>query len=371
VSALGHDAATSCAAYRAGLSAASPLHGQFALNEEQNDFEAIVGHQIPVVLSGFEGIGRLICIGWYALQDLACAYMRGIDLERAGFYIALPLAWDRLKESSAQESGETGSHRDDSTVAARSRHESNGLELQLCRRLTELAQLRIPQQNWRTFKTGHAGFAVALASAAQALRAQKLSYCIVAGLDSLVDTTALQWLGDQELVKAPGNPLGLQPGEAGAVVCVETYATAQQRNADVLAEVAAVALGHEPAHFLSGKQCLGKGLADTLWQLLGTLPTLGKGRPWIIADQTGESHRAAEWGHALLRLVALKREFADSVTSFPAASFGDTGAASGGISTCTAVGAFMRHYATNDSVIVTSSSLAGERAAACIMNAST
>ncbi|MCI0400220.1 MAG: hypothetical protein L0Z68_02795 [Gammaproteobacteria bacterium] len=367
VSSLAHDAATSCAAYRAALSGASQLDGRYIFNEEQNEFESVVGHQIPIVLNGFEGFARVLCIGWYALQDLLARIdIQAMDPSRTGLHLALPIAWSRLKEIAEQEAQLNLIDGADSSGRKRSGGDSGSFELLLCARLAELAQIRIPKQHWRTFESGHAGFAVALAAAMQDLREGRLTRCIVAGLDSLIDATALQWLSDNELLKTEQNPVGLQPGEAGAVVCLETYATAQLRNAHVLAKVAAVALGHEPSHFFSGEQSLGKGLADTVTQLLTMMPRRVVARRWVITDQTGEPHRANEWGHALVRLVASKAGFEDAVTTYPAISFGDTGAASGGLSICSVVTAFLRGYAVSDDAIITSCSYDGKRAAAYI-----
>jgi len=364
VSSLAHDAATACAAYRAGLSGASELDGQFVFNEEQNEFENVVGHKILVVGNGFEGFARVLCIGWYALEDLlARVDIRSMDPTKIGLYLALPMGWNRLKEVAEQGAQYDPLDGVDSSDSEPSKNDDDSLTLLLCERLAGLAKIHIPEQHRRTFQCGHAGFPMALAAAMQDLRIGRLTQCIVAGLDSLIESPALQWLSDKELLKTKYNPVGLQPGEAGALVCLETYATALQRNADILAEVAAVTLGHEPVNFLSGQQSLGKGLANTVAQLFAMILHRKVVRPWIFTDQTGEAHRANEWGYALVRLIASDAGFRDALTACPAEAFGDTGAASGGVSTCCVVTAFSRGYAAADDVIITSSSYDGKRAA--------
>ena len=75
------------------------------------------------------------------------------------------------------------------------------------------------------------------------------------------------------------------------------------------------------------------------------------------------SYRAMEWGNAVIRLVGNSQAFAEPVLWYPAASFGDTGAASGAVALCIAVNAFARGYAPAQTVAILSSAEDSSRAA--------
>ena len=75
-----------------------------------------------------------------------------------------------------------------------------------------------------------------------------------------------------------------------------------------------------------------------------------------ITDQNGESYRAMEWGNTMVRLTARSQTFAEPLLWYPAASFGDTGDASGAVSLYMSSCAFERGYAPAKTVVVISSS---------------
>ena len=70
-----------------------------------------------------------------------------------------------------------------------------------------------------------------------------------------------------------------------------------------------------------------------------------------------------EWGNAVVRLVAQSPRFAEPVLWYPAASFGDTGAASGAVALCMAIRAFERGYAPAQTATIISSADGSNRAA--------
>jgi 3-oxoacyl-[acyl-carrier-protein] synthase-1 len=70
-----------------------------------------------------------------------------------------------------------------------------------------------------------------------------------------------------------------------------------------------------------------------------------------------------DWGHALVRLRKDLPAFQDVRAVYSAASFGDTGVASGALGVCMAARAFARRYAPAARALVLSSSDEGARAA--------
>jgi hypothetical protein len=87
---------------------------------------------------------------------------------------------------------------------------------------------------------------------------------------------------------------------------------------------------------------------------------------WIVTDHNGEAYRALDWGHALVRLGAIAPGFRSAPLLYPALSFGDTGAASGGVACCLVVEALARRWAPADAALVLSAADGPERTAVAL-----
>src|SRR5260370_1312942 len=88
VSSLGLDAATSCAAARAGLRRAQELDTMKFASLDGRTMECAVGHQAPIITHGFEGASRLAQLVAGALRDLASQV--SIPSGRKGLYLSMP-----------------------------------------------------------------------------------------------------------------------------------------------------------------------------------------------------------------------------------------------------------------------------------------
>src|SRR5438094_948531 len=91
VTSLGCDAATACAAARAGLSRAAEIPGMELMSEVTGEPEPIMAHEVPLLTRGFEGnvrLQRLLVGGLIELKSRLPAAM----LKRGGigFYVSLP-----------------------------------------------------------------------------------------------------------------------------------------------------------------------------------------------------------------------------------------------------------------------------------------
>jgi 3-oxoacyl-[acyl-carrier-protein] synthase-1 len=364
VSSLGHDVVSSCAAYRAGLSRTRELDSYQVFNEEEREFHNLLVHQIPIITNGFEGFARLLRIGWAALEDLFVHNnIRVLDHRRTGFYVALP-DFGRIYENIPKDQNAlTPEGKENFQGNPQPRNQAISLGHKLCNRLTELTTCMVPKQHWHAIDAGHASMTVAIEQAMSDITAGKLDRCIVEGLDSFLDIETLEWLHKNQRLKTEENTVGLQPGEAGACLLLEKYGVARQRRADVLAVVTATGTDFESDYLLTGRPALGQGLVRAVSQLLSKIRGQELKPKWIVTDQNGEPYRAYEWGHALVRLSVTYPSLREASLWYPATSFGDTGAASGGVAICSVVRAFMRHYAVASDVIITSSSDRGERTA--------
>lgn len=363
VSSLGYDVVTSCAAFRAGLSRADELDYFIVIRDEDGDEENVVGHPIPTVTHGFQGFARLLCIGLPAFEDLLIhSNFRELDHSKTGIYLSLP-DLERIHDTIFDAgSDETKKRIKETGGPAQPQNLRESIGYRLCNKLMELGNCPIPDKNWNEIYAGHAGVILAIDKAMKDLRMQRLNHCLIGGVDSLLEEETLEWLVKIKRLKTEESPVGLQPGEAGAFILLERYDTARERNADILAVILETTTGFEVDHLFTGKPAIGTGLSETLSRLISTTGDGGKIN-WIITDQNGETYRAYEWSNALVRLSGLFPGFGDVSLSYPAISFGDTGAASGAVAICTAVWALVRGYAPSSFPIIVSSSDKGERGA--------
>lgn len=323
------------------------------MSEDDGDLEWPIGHPVPAA-DGFEGEGRLAILAATALQDLALrADLFRAPLRQAAVVCAVPApgriarGLDLVSDRRRREIR--------ATVAA-----APGLEPALLDRVFQLADVPIDVRSREVRDAGHAGVAHGLRDGVDGVQSGRLRHAVVGGVDSLLDGSTLEWLDDTERLKAPGRPLGLQPGEAAAFLLVERADAARTAGRMPLARVVGTATGEEPAALLDACTPLGRGLASTVLGLPGrVLETAG----WILSDHNGEAYRALEWGHALLRLGARAPQIREAPVTYPAIAFGDTGTASGAVACCLAIEAFARGWAPANGAVVLSTGEGRERGA--------
>ncbi|MEW6381912.1 MAG: hypothetical protein AB1611_20235 [bacterium] len=365
VSSLGHDVVTGCAAARAGIVRAEQLDYPVR-SPEDGEIENAIGHPVPLLTEGFEGPARLLRLVQAGLADLQkqAAGLPWLSF-RVRCYLSLPNPLrphtgipldmeEKDRQAQIEESQEAEKEPPNADLAQRI--------LQEAARLSGW-QGDLPLLQFVT-TSGNPGVAEALGRAIEDLSQGKIDLALIGGIDSLLDEDTLAWLESRGRFKTPSTPSGLQPGEAGAFLLVETLQSARARGAHALAVVQKICLTQDAGTLLTGEPPLGAGLAEALIGLTESADwDKAQQTVWLITDQNGESYRAIEWGNALIRLRARSSVFANPLLWYPAASFGDTGAASGAVAICMATGAFVRNYAPAPKVIVTSSSEGPLRAA--------
>jgi len=154
----------------------------------------------------------------------------------------------------------------------------------------------------------------------------------------------------------------LQPGEAGVFVVVETEAACQARGATASTVLRGLTFGHEEHLQGTDDPPTGKGLASAIDAIVERVRFRHRLPLWCITDQNGETYRAQDWGCAQVHVESAQRAQIVGDLTHVAVAFGDTGAASGGLSLCTAVAAFERGYAPASLAAVISASDSGDRA---------
>ena len=210
---------------------------------------------------------------------------------------------------------------------------------------------------------GHAGGFSAFQSAQQLLTEGGVDFCLVGGVDSLVDPPVLNWLHEAGRLKTEHHPDGFLPGEAAAFLVLERDSSARARGAPILAGLAAAAFAQDPAHLFSGSPQTGSGLTTVLRQVLTDASPSVDG---ILCDLNGEYWRSKEWSLAASRTL---NETTEAPVWFPAQSIGDVGAASAPVLAAIAVTTIRSDYFGGRKVLVCSSSDAGGRGSAILTDA--
>ena len=213
-----------------------------------------------------------------------------------------------------------------------------------------------------SFASGHAAGMMALEQATEAIGAGKCDWALIAGVDSLIGFSNLSRLNEMKRLKTEVNSDGLIPGEAAAVVLVETCSHAERREATIQGLVDAFATGFEPHHCLAGGR-VGSGLSDTVGELLSREENEPVNVRAIVTDLNGEPYRFDEM--AMMHARVFSRMGGEKEILCPARSTGDTGAASPCISMCLALRTMARggFGKTDCRCLILSSSDSGERGA--------
>lgn len=358
ITSLGHDAATSCAAARAGLSRACTIPEIEFTFDLTGEAEPVIAHAVPFLTRGFEGHARLQRLLFAGLSELKTQF--NDDLLKTGpigFYLSVPDPARTLRGHELMTSD--GARADCVERANESGNEPSDTEF-----AQDLLAIAAAQAGWPgeihiryVSLAGHAGGLHCIALAKNELDAGHIATAIIGAADSLLDSETIAWLHSTNRLKLSGMPVGLMPGEACAFLLLSNNA----REND--AEIIGIGISAETKTLWSGATSVGEGLASALDQVAERAQWEQDSPAWVICDQNGEVYRANEWGHVATRLRGAWPALESPIAWMPAASFGDTGSASSLVAVCIALQAFKRNYAPTDYAVVMSSSESDSRAA--------
>ncbi|AKT40383.1 hypothetical protein [Chondromyces crocatus] len=338
VSSLGRDALSSCAASRAGLSIPSELKvvdvkTQALVGEEKYDGPpSLLGHIVRGQAEGFAGPGKALVLGTLALRDLMNRRRLSLQEQRHTGLVVNLSDW-AMQDALAVHPPHLST---DPLPSAAWRKQT----ATFAQRLATKSELDLAPTCQVTLHGGSAGMALAVREAMTLLHAGKVERCIVGGIDSRVEPSFLKAAAVLNRLRTTDNPVGLTPGEGAAFLLLEPLSKAGRLGAR--AQVDAVASALEPASSFADIPPTGASLAQAILGVLRKEPP--RGAFWFVGDLNGTERRAAEWGRAMARVHA-SVTLDDVPLWLPAASFGDTGAASAAMGTCLAVRAFERGYA--------------------------
>ena len=351
VTSVGHDAATSCAAIRAGMTRATPLADAQVLDPDTQTMIPLIGHAVYGLTDGASPVARWLTLSRYAF----------LDLYRSG---SLPAKddvsfWERTALALVSPVV------DDARFMFFAPFEELSIETAYATPLLRSLAVPIDPAHMFLLSEGRTGAVRAIAGIETLLDRRAIDRVIVLATDSYLDGYSIEWLGQAERLKQADQPSGLMPGEAAAAVLVEREQTVHLRGAKVRARISAAVVDREPEGFLGRERRHGRAIARVLSSALEgnaqSVPFSGD----LICDLNGEAWRAYEFGAALAQVPRALLKSHRVV--LPAMSIGDVGASSALVGLIVACRAFERGHATSGSSLVTCASGSG-RVGAVLMN---
>lgn len=211
----------------------------------------------------------------------------------------------------------------------------------------------------------HASGLVGVARACEELQQGRADLCIVGGGDSLLDSVYLQALLETDRLKTPHTSSGLIPGEAAGFLVLERASLAQQRGAPARLQIDAVALERDEP-WEPQAPVRGRGMARALQAVL---EAVGGGEDFghVLCDLNGERWRFLEW--AVLETRCLGGIPHGWRLWHLADCIGDVGGAFGAVAVGLAAHILWRGPVMRSRILITSTSERGERAALSVSSA--
>lgn len=359
-SSLGHDAYNAFAAARAGIVKISELKClNFQLDpifgkETMDGFPMVGGHVTPA-LDGFVGPARAVALGVIAMRDLLNNRPLYAD-EFAKTAVHLNFSDYLLQDQYAEQIPEEWGNDEFLPSECWIKETSSVIQ-----NILKKSNIAIPLENQSSYYEGKVGVIPALSDAINRIRDGEIDRCIIGGVDSCVEPRFLRAAASLQLLKTADNPVGFLPGEAGCFFLLERLDRCSSRKAQCNVGISSMCKGWDENHTFTDNPSTGNGLAHVAREVLSNGKSLLPGL--LILDVNGNERRAADWGHAL---VKLHREYpiGNLPMWLPVASFGEISAALGVVAICMVVRAVERGYAPgNGSALVCLSSDNGARGA--------
>jgi len=354
--AVGPDARTSAAAFRAGISRATELDYFVALDDEDTDVGPLAGHVAMRNAIHSEGLGKMVGLGAGTLRSALASSNWRVSSDRTGFYLAVPDY--SLRETALPESqNEDGAPRGIRLAGETREH--------LLERLLRTAGAEVKPAVSAVFLGDNCAFVRALDAAMTDLSAGKVDRSFVGGIDSFLDVPSLAWGMLHRRIKCDSNPVGFAPGEAAVFLELTSPEAAA---AGARGYVCRPGFGKESGQRPDSEAALPAGVGLTL-AIRDAIRQAQRECGVAITDLNGEVDRASDWGSALVRLGEEFPGLRQIPVWTPVAAFGETGCASAGLSIGVAVEALDRAYAHTDSILIVSSSATNDRGAVIVSRA--
>lgn len=329
VCAVGLDAASACAAMRAGIANFVELP-YYDLNGE-----LIIGAPVASFEDDFENEERLVAI-------LSAAVAECIEKQDISLLAKIPII------VGLSESNRPGGR--------------DGLGASIISRIESRLNIRFMSTLSCVLAQGHTSCFRALSLAKEYFRDERLEGCVVCAVDSYINAKSLLWLDHAWRLKTQGNSDGVIPGEAAAAIWLSPRVKGKCAR---VSRIVGVGFSHETATVLSEEPLVGKGIAGAAQNALSVAHlSVGKIR-LRMSDLTGEGYGFREQALLVARLV---RASCDDLPLWHCAdSLGDTGAAAGVCQLVMLHHATMQSYAPGGYAMCCTSAVTGDRAV-CVVH---
>ncbi len=311
ITAVGHDAAMTAAAVRAGISRFS----------EYDDYPDAEGN--PVTVARIRGIeeGRDTC------ARMAGSAVLCLDTLLTGYFrdgTQRPSQIRRFLGTSMEE--RPGPRYEESCMWS----------------LPGVMEKWAAKPSVETFPLGNASVPYSIAEAGMLIGSDPRALCIVGGIDSLLRDSTLNWFEQDARLKSVsyGRHQGLIAGEAACFMIIEDPERARQANRPILARITGLGLAEEPEPRAYNASSRGTGLAEACRAALAG--TSGEDVRAVFGDLNGENSRAVEWSMAETNCFG-NRGTGRKLWK-PTNCYGDIGAASGAVMTSIAAQGFVRGW---------------------------
>lgn len=330
VTSLGLDAATSASAARAGIRRAQPLDYYEFRSPDGREPEFAIGHPVPIITHGFEGAARLVQLAKAALKGLPAP--TAAEAKRGGFYLSMPSfnrPWtmlDRIPDPETRKTWED--ERDEEALTEEEDDEA----------VRDVMNKAVAGTGWQDVpirfvtRRGRSGFIAALAAGIKDCREGRIGSAIIGAFDSLLDKNTLLWLDRTAQLKTQSNPVGIEPGEAAAIVVVRI----EPGSATTMVE-AVFSAKDEPHR---------QDLAELLRPIRKANST-SEPDEWLVTEHAGtveDSELTAAFLAECARLPGYQ-------TVMPDSTFGETAAASGAMQLLSSYWLLAKRRATDPTAV--------------------
>lgn len=330
---VGLDAAQTASAVRAGLAGFTVYDAYSPLAREFDDEPG----ELLVATHGLADAD-----GWPRLLDLMQETLASVtvrsgltraQIAQGGLYFALPFG--------------------DEPIKAFNLHEAFLPEVRSRLALREIAEMLGTQ-------SGSSGVGALLGRAVDRIEAGELELCVVVAVDSYLLDERLELYDRAWRLKTDRNPAGFIPGEAAAVLVVESSRHAAARGAAPRLRIDAVGRQQELQPAGGAEPSTGAGLCAAIREACAAA-RVERPIEWVLSDLDGERYKASEWGIVAPRLNGLLHP--EHVHWQIAESIGNVGAAFAGIQIGCVAEAFARGYAPADTALLVAGNDGGQRTA--------
>ena len=201
--------------------------------------------------------------------------------------------------------------------------------------------------------------------AATMLRDRTVHYCIVGGVDSLINEADLSRLSASHRLRGPTNAQGLIPAEGASFLLVSH--NAQWRRLRPLGQLLGIGMGFETKSVLGEDYSVGDGLLDALSRAADQAHLDEAALAFVASTFNGERYGAWEAMIARPRFYRTRRERLELI--YPAMSVGEMGTAAPAFAVIVACTAIDRGYAPGPQAMCEAASEEGLRGA-CVVGPS-